>query len=145
MGLAELEVLHVVLFDKGLPRHVKRSEQPTTARAFLVGNRLPLSLNFTVVDVDVGLKTPDQDLQHSLSMKELDSPSCKAGLQRIRSSADVLSQAVLVGGVEILFEPVQDLGSQLSSSHDDMVGISKINRDVLQFVEMRIGSETIFQ
>ena len=50
----------------------------------------------------------------------------------------------MVGGVEILFKALRDLGSQFSSSHDDMMRfLSKINRDVLQFVEMRIGSGTI--
>ena len=69
MRLTELEVLHVVLFHKGLPRHIERGEQPTPTRALLVGDRLPFSLHFPIVDVDVGLKTPDKVtvLQHSLN------------------------------------------------------------------------------
>ena len=70
MRLAELEVLQVVLFHKGLPCHIERGEQPTTTRTLLVGDGLPLSLHFTIVDVDVRLETPDQVLHYSPSYND---------------------------------------------------------------------------
>ena len=38
---------------------IEGSKQPAATRALLVGDRLPLSLNLTVVDVDISLQTPE--------------------------------------------------------------------------------------
>ena len=58
MGLTELEVLQVVLFDERLAGNIECGEQPTPTRTLLVGHRLPLSLHLAIVDMDIGLQAP---------------------------------------------------------------------------------------
>ena len=59
MGLAELEVLEVVMLDEGLAGDIETREQPAPPRALLVGHWLALSLHFVVENMNIGLQTSD--------------------------------------------------------------------------------------
>ena len=61
MGLAELEVLEVVMLDEGLAGDIETREQPAPPRALLVGHWLALSLHFVVENVNIGLQTSDNE------------------------------------------------------------------------------------
>ena len=61
VGLAELEVLEVVMLDEGLAGDIETREQPAPPRALLVGHWLALSLHFVVENVNIGLQTSDNE------------------------------------------------------------------------------------
>ena len=63
MGLTELEVLQVVLFDERLAGNIEGGEEPTPTRTLLVGDGLPFSLHLAIVDVDIGLQAPSINIK----------------------------------------------------------------------------------
>ena len=52
VALTKLKVFKIVLLDERLSRNIQASEEPTSARALLVGDWFPLSLNLPIVNVD---------------------------------------------------------------------------------------------
>lgn len=93
IALAELEVIDIQLFHKGNSHCIECGENPAPSRRLLVSDRLHL-VNLVVENVVTGLNGQPVDTR----------------LQGIRSSHDILSQAVFFAGVEILPEFIQVSG-----------------------------------
>ena len=104
VGLAELEVLEVVMLDEGLAGDIETREQPAPPRALLVGHWLALSLHFVVENVNIGLQTSDVIsiifLSKCISYFRYLLPG-ETSLERVRSGAHILSESVCVVGIEV--------------------------------------------
>ena len=105
MGLAELEVLEVVMLNEGLAGDIETREQPAPPRTLLVGHWLALRLHFVVEHVNVGLQTSDNVfsiifLSKCISYFRYLLPG-ETSLEGVRSCAHILSESVCVVRIEV--------------------------------------------